>query len=155
MNRWHPFDPEKFFMTKFEGEKGVSIKVSLSPFDVPDAVRGNYDERLKRFIIEFRYIQDEPWARMDAGEHVAFRIGRTSHRLYGIELDADGLNVEEVSLVLNKAQGAMERVAERQPRAVRTENMKALKDIVGGQSRNILSGLLSSLNVSGEARSGA
>lgn len=150
MNQWHLFDPEEFNMSKSEGEKGISIKVSLSPFDVPDAVRGNYDEQLKRFIIEFRYIQDEPWERMDAGEHVAFRIGRTSHRLYGIELVADGMNVDH-SLVLKKAQGAMETVAKRQPRAVRTENMKALKDIVRGQSRNILSGLRGSLNASGLA----
>lgn len=79
---------------------GVVFEVFISPYDLPEAVRGSYDDQRKRFVIEFRYIQDEPKEKVVGGQFVTFEVGKHSKRLYHIEVDVDKLRVNTVALQL-------------------------------------------------------
>lgn len=80
---------------------GVPVILMASPNDVPEGIRGYFDERLKRFVIEFRYSSDESWRRVpDPARHVTFRLGRNSRRLYALEVDLNAAKERWVSLVV-------------------------------------------------------
>lgn len=96
---WRLLDPKALGADKAETRsvRGVRIELLLSPYDVPDAMRGYFDERLDRFVIEFRYIDREP-IRKVKNEHLVLRVGKHSRRLYGIEVDVEKLKVNTVGL---------------------------------------------------------
>jgi hypothetical protein len=98
MSDWVRLDTEKLNTPKPQDIRGVNITVRMSPYDVPEAVRGYYDQALQRFVIEFRYIGDEPLKQEQQGEYITLRIGRHSGRLYGIEVDADAMKARAVSV---------------------------------------------------------
>lgn len=97
MSEWVRLNAEKLNMPKRQAVRGADITVRMSPYDVPEAVRGYYDEELKRFVIEFRYIGDEPFRQKQKGEHITLRMGRHSGRLYGIEVDVGAMKAQRVS----------------------------------------------------------
>jgi hypothetical protein len=98
MTDWIQLDASRFDRAQLKTIRGVEVKVFLSPYDVPEALRGAYDEELKRFVIEFQYISDEPLKRRTYDQYVTTRLGRNSNRLYAIEIDVDAMRVETVNL---------------------------------------------------------
>jgi hypothetical protein len=78
--------------------KKMQFTVFVSPHEVPQAVRGEFDKQLKRFVIEFRYLDDEEFKREAVDDVVCLRVGKNSQRLLGIELDTAKRNVTEVQL---------------------------------------------------------
>ena len=98
MSEWVRLDAEKLNTPQLQAIRGVNITVRMSPYDVPEAVRGYYDKVQRRFVIEFRYIDDEPLQKKQKGEHITLRIGRHSGRLYGIEVDIDAMKSQAVDL---------------------------------------------------------
>lgn len=109
---WIALEPELLNQNQPHVEKsGVEVVVGLSPFDVPEAVRGYQDDILRRFIIEFRYLgESERRLPQQIDDHVSLRVGENSKRLYEIQVDVDALQAETVSLtfVVNEA---MQRLA--------------------------------------------
>jgi hypothetical protein len=95
-------------------EKGLAYTVFVSPYDVPHAVRGMYDDDDHIFIIEFRYIQDEPIRLMAWDENTTLRLGKHSGRLFGLQVDVDRVGagtvkldfVSEIDQLVNKLGGA-------------------------------------------------
>lgn len=83
-------------------KRGVLIELSLSPYDVPEAMRGFYDKKTKRFVIEFRYIDDEPSQIVESSEHASFSVGRHTKRIQAIRLDVDAMKVNRVMLKLER-----------------------------------------------------
>jgi hypothetical protein len=82
----------------------VEVEISVSPYDVPEAVRGDYDEEKKRFVIEFSYpTTDDNIAVQDFDRFTRIGIGRASGRLYRVELDVDAMKAEAVGLRLQVA----------------------------------------------------
>jgi len=75
----------------------------MSPYDIPQAVRGEFDEDRKRFVIEFRYISPEETASRQIDEHVILHVGENSGRLCGIEADVEAMNVNAVLLRIDRA----------------------------------------------------
>src|SRR5437870_9940540 len=98
MSEWVKLDTTQLNPETHENIRGVDITVVMSTYDVPEAVRGNYDESLKRFVIEFRYIGDEPYTCREQADNIALRIGKNSGRLYGIEVNVDAIRATAVSL---------------------------------------------------------
>lgn len=145
MNTWHYLDTSKFMKPEADSERGVRVELSLSPYDVPEAVRGYFSEDIRRFVIEFRYIQDEPWERREAGEHVTLRVGKGSQRLYGIEVDVETLSADSVTLAIESAKDAINSLAadtkSRHVPKVPSGNLKTLKAVVSGSYKNIQKGL--------------
>ena len=102
MNGWLKLDPQR--LDKPNGrnvpKEGVHIEVHMSPYDIPDAVRGEYNKYTNRFVIEFRYIGEEPWRAQTIAEHVVARIGKNSGRIYGLEVNVDALKASSVEFAL-------------------------------------------------------
>ncbi len=78
--------------------KSAHIRLVVSPYDVPRAVRGRYDELMKRFVIDLLYItKDEPREASDENGLQLLR-GRNSGRIYSIIVDVDGQGLDGVGL---------------------------------------------------------
>ena len=96
---WIELDPTELDEPQDVLLDGVPVTLSASPNEVPHGIRGYFDERLKRFVIELRYIGEEPWRRVPYPDHhLSFRLGRNSQRLYGIEIDMNAARERWVSL---------------------------------------------------------
>jgi hypothetical protein len=89
MDGWIELDPEWLDRRRELNttNDGVEILVFVSPYDVPDAVRAHRDKAADIFVVEFRYIQDEPWSRHPCNRMIALRTGSHSGRLLGVEID--------------------------------------------------------------------
>ncbi|MBM4054124.1 MAG: hypothetical protein FJ264_05520 [Planctomycetes bacterium] len=98
---WFPVNPKNVEeLTQRLPTEGSKVKVEfmVSSYDIPEAVRGFYSEEKDRFIIEFKYIGNEPAKPQLQDDYVTFMVGKNSGRLYGIEIDVKTLGVEEVEL---------------------------------------------------------
>lgn len=116
-----------------EHEGGVTIEMSVSPYDVPNEVKGDFDKESKRFLIEFKYLQDEPWKRESHGEHVFLRVGKHSHRLYGIEVDVTALGTDSVELKVQareRVNSALEAISHRHTHSNELVNYKAVESVL-------------------------
>ncbi|UJS17258.1 MAG: hypothetical protein L3J17_15300 [Candidatus Jettenia sp.] len=100
MSKWLQVNPDAEEFTKRPQTKGSKVKVEflVSSYDIPEAVRGSYNKEKDRFVIEFKYIGDEPTKEQPQDNYVTFVIGKNSGRLYGIEIDVKALRVEKVEL---------------------------------------------------------
>jgi hypothetical protein len=109
-------------------KKGVEFRIFVSPYDIPEAVRGYMDRDNNRFVIEFRYILDEPLIKNKIDDKVTMFIGSNSKRIYSIESDIKALNVNQVSL---KIISAIESIRHTLPnKQVRNANIDVTKEIV-------------------------
>jgi hypothetical protein len=87
MAEWIQVDPSALNKPKQERVDGVEVTVMASPYDVPDAYKSYYDEDLKRHVVEFRYLGEEPLRRQNYGPYITLRLGKRSGRIYGLEID--------------------------------------------------------------------
>lgn len=143
MSDWLKLDQSKLARDRAETrtERGVEIRLTLSPYDVPEAVRGYVDEQLKRFVIEFRYIQEEDWMRKEHDAHLGLRIGKNSSRLYGIEIDTAGLGASRVLLnttVAEMVDRALDSLSEQPNGERRKGNYSVAKAVVDTESSELL-----------------
>jgi len=95
-----------------ELEDGVKIIVSPSPYDVPGAIKAEFDPSKKHLKILFRYIGTEPMKRQTADQVLSFGIGKNSGRLYEIDLkldESDARNSDIPDLV-TRLSGAIDRL---------------------------------------------
>jgi len=79
----------------------VVLGLVLSPYEVPDAVRGyrTSDHKLK---IEFRYIDgDEPSRRVQIDPFIQAMEGRHSGRLLSLAIDMNALGAKSVGLSIS------------------------------------------------------
>jgi hypothetical protein len=103
MSSWLKVDPKvmreiRRDQGKLTEEGGVTVELTISPYDLPHHVRGEYDKSKNRFVIEFQYIQEEPYTLQASGDSVDVRVGKNSNRVYGFEIDTDALKADEVVL---------------------------------------------------------
>lgn len=109
-SHWLRVDPATFDPDETVVRQGVRFHVFLSPYDLPDAVRGELEPSSKRFIIEFRYVTDEPTKTVIVDKHVSLLIGEASKRLRQITVDVIGLGTNEVALRIDRAIDALPQV---------------------------------------------
>jgi hypothetical protein len=89
-----------------EENGGIKLESSLSPYDLPEAVRGHLDDPKGWFVIEFRYITSEPT--VEVGEDpVKILRGKRSGRIYQIRVRTPKSQPSEVE-VPNMARKALE-----------------------------------------------
>ena len=89
MDGWIELDPDCFEQRRElnTANDGIEVTLYVSPYDVPGAVRIRRDPKGHRFVIEFRYVEDEPVVRRLCGDLLSLRSGAHSGRLLGIEID--------------------------------------------------------------------
>ena len=92
----------------------VEVGVFISPYAIPDSVRGAYDNESKRFVVQFTYMVDEPWKLMKTNQPVAVRVGKHSRRVVGLEIDVDRIGASAVTVRFDRlyeaAEGAIREV---------------------------------------------
>jgi hypothetical protein len=103
---WIHLKPNEIDCKHQGGKKGIHLEFSLSPYDIPDRVRGRYCPERKRFVIEFRYISEEPLTERRLTEHVSVKEGTNSGRLYDVLIDVDALNIGTITAAITEAREA-------------------------------------------------
>ena len=97
VDHWIPVQADRYDEPH---EVGLEDEVDsfISPYDVPDGIRGTYNQKRKRFVIEFRYLVDEDYRtrRAERGP-VRVRLGRHSRRIVGFEIDSQELKSSKES----------------------------------------------------------
>ncbi|WP_422353045.1 hypothetical protein [Stenotrophomonas sp. AR026] len=96
MADWVEVDESKY--NEVKDARSVVIEMNVSPYDVPHQVRGGFDEGQRKFVIEFRYIDDEELREVKVDDHVHALIGRKSSRVYSLVVDVDAIGVDSVAL---------------------------------------------------------
>ena len=137
-SRWLRVDPATFDRHETVVGRGVEFHVFLSPYDLPEAVRGAFDRATNRFVIEFRYVTDEPTATVAADKHVTLFIGKNSKRLRRIAVDVKGMGAREVALRIDQAIDALPRaITGRVP----TTNFTVARDVIHRKRPELLASL--------------
>lgn len=138
-SQWIKIDPVKYDTEQIPTDSGVEFKVFLSPYDIPEAVRGFYDVAKERFTIQFKYIGNESTETVQRDGPVTFRVGIHSGRLHAIEVDVHSLGVEQVGLRIAQA---LEGLTAHPPAAkVPFENYEVTRSVVGNQRARLLRSL--------------
>ena len=90
--------------------RGAKVKVSHSPYDVPQMIRGFKDPESNDFVIEFKYLTDEPVSvKRTPSSAVSLRVGQNSGRIYTIKVDIAKLRDDPVRLELKETvKGALQ-----------------------------------------------
>lgn len=83
-----------------ESINGVSVNLILSPLEAPLAIRGDYEESSKLFVIRFKYARREELKPEKVGSHITFFVGAKSNKIFRIEIDVHALDASSVDLNL-------------------------------------------------------
>lgn len=114
-------------------QDGVRVNVLVSPYDIPEAVRGYLAPDQKTFIIEFKYISSEDFLEQVLEPGVVIAIGRNSKRLYAIKLTVKAFQTDKVRLRLGVAEtlsNAMTHLIEAPISEMREKNYRLAKDVI-------------------------
>lgn len=99
MATWVSVDWDELNQPRHEKLNGVDVTVFFSPYDMPEAISGEYDAARKRFVIRFKYLGGiEPLRLQQTDEHFVLGIGETTGRMHEIEIDVDSLKADCVEL---------------------------------------------------------
>lgn len=110
MSKWIPVTPSDVNAQKSTLEGGVKIEIHVSPYDMPQAVRGNYDREKRRFVITFKYMTpEEKTTSLPEDNGISLCVGARTHRVQSIEVDVDSLGVSTVQLAVEKAADMVKR----------------------------------------------
>jgi hypothetical protein len=82
--------------------KGIQFTVMMSPYAIPEAIKGEFNNEHKVFEIRFRYMDEEKAETKKIDQHVSILVGVNSGRLMGIDVDILKLDVSVVSLALKE-----------------------------------------------------
>lgn len=129
---WNRVNPQEIAKKRKKMIRGVEVQLLVSPYDIPEAVRGFYNNELQRFVIEFRYIGDEGKEERHDYPHdnVSLVISKRSGRLLKVFLDLDAMNAEAVRL---NVRAAIEELVKERKRDSREENYEIAQQILAGQ----------------------
>lgn len=85
MSEWLRVDPLNFIKAAVKNVGGVQVNTVLSPYDVPDAVRSDFDSETDRCTLEFAYGgRDERMHTIEISSNISLVEGERSGRLYRI-----------------------------------------------------------------------
>lgn len=144
MANWREIDTEKLETADHKKSGDVRINLMLSPYDIPRAIRGEYDAALKRFVIRFLYIGDEPTERREADRFLAMRLGKKSGRIYGIEVDTDSLKSQQVHLDVALQQAVSDAVKRLSAESsVLRRNYEVVRKVISAQAQELKDDLVS------------
>jgi hypothetical protein len=94
LSDWVAIEPNSVDPLKQEKLGRVTIAYRMSPFDVPRAMRAEYDAVTENYILEFKYLAAEPLNVKHQGP-VTLELGKNSGRLYkmGVHQPSQGANL--------------------------------------------------------------
>jgi hypothetical protein len=101
MSRYVWVNPERLKKGRLRNQcEGVDLIVEVSPYSKPVSVIGDYDRVGGKFLIQFRYIDNEPNApRPTESNGVVIVEGRYSGKILSIALPIDGPELKTVGII--------------------------------------------------------
>lgn len=140
---WIDIDPSRFNDERTTTKDGVELIVGMSPYDLPDGVRGYYADHQDQFVIQFRYLSDdEPQTEVVCNEHVKFFVGVHSKRLYAIHVDVCGMGANSINLkveVPEEITRAFKGFTQERHHSSRAKNYSVAGKVLLEQQRELLS----------------
>lgn len=143
MREWILLDPKSLnTQVKPANKSGVSVSVYLSPYDIPEAVRGYFDgDDSKCFVIEFKYMGgEEPMEAANNQQDITLMLGKKSGRLYRIILKPKEFPDGAVNLRLGLVEQAIGNLAKRPPRKPRVGNYKLAREVLSAKGAALFAG---------------
>ena len=113
----------------------------VSPYDVPEALRGGYVRDKGHFEIEFKYISTEETYEKPEMENVSVRLGRNSGRLYAIQLNLRALQATSVELrikIAEELKHVLTYLIEKPLNPLRSSNYSMAKEAIEMHEQEIL-----------------
>ena len=147
---WIDLDTQELNEERKEMIRGVEVTVLLSPNDVPEGVRGYYDQDGKRFVIEFKYMGEEPTREEQKDENLTLRIGKNSigknsDRLYAILIDINRLGANAVRLNVGPVvNDALTNLINNPRRKNRLGNYRLARDVISRRKDELFASLRTS-----------
>lgn len=141
MSDWVKLNPSEFNKSEHKVIHGVDLEVFLSPYDIPEAIRGAFQKESGKFVIEFKYIGgSEPLDEKDENESILLQIGRHSKRLYQIQvaIDPDMHKTIGLKLFLPKVNRLLENLSKSLGREVPARNYEVTREILAKKGKQIL-----------------
>ena len=133
MAEWLHLDLDTEAAKRHELIRGVEVELSVSPYDIPEAVRGYFSEVKDRFVVEFKYMAYEPTETKSEDRYTSLVLGKNSRRLYAIELDVTALQVDKVELrigVVKEVNDTLDHLLQRSSAQTRLDNYRLAKDAI-------------------------
>ncbi|HWQ35342.1 MAG TPA: hypothetical protein VNQ79_21025 [Blastocatellia bacterium] len=126
--------------------RDIVVELLVSPYDVPEAVRGFFDQETNRFAVEFKYMGgvDEPGKDHQQDRYLKFRIGENSGRLYRLEIDVNALKANSVELrmlVEQEVSEALDQLIQRSGRINRQDNYRLAKEAIAARQDQLFGAL--------------
>lgn len=100
-SKWIKVEPSELVNDVIEEKRnGVQIHIGVSPYNIPSAIRGSYDEAIQKFVIAFQYLDTETKEKTKASlsNNLTLEIGIHSGRIYRVLIDVIKLGVEDLRL---------------------------------------------------------
>lgn len=131
VHKWTILDQEEWNQPQPESLQGVNIVAYVSPYDVPEAVRGYYDKDNQKFIIEFKYIGGrEALKSATQDKHVTLWVGRDSRRLHRIDFKGEPQEPKWTLQIVPEVDEAIDELASEHQLPPRTGNYELAKRIL-------------------------
>ncbi|WP_196138763.1 hypothetical protein [Aliikangiella sp. G2MR2-5] len=98
LSEWVTLDDLKLDQPKDDVINGVKVKLTLSPFEKPHAIRAYRDDEECLGIIEFKYLNEfEKTKAKKVDSNLTFYVGRKTNRIYKIALDLSDFSNSEIT----------------------------------------------------------
>jgi len=135
-------NPERLETAQLQGVKeveGIDLTVSLSPYDLPSAIIGEYEQEAKDFVISLEYMDDEPrrLAHTNA-EGIHAYVGKYSGKILRISIPIDHPPLDRAAFISLEPTflHAIDEIDRAQPRA--RLNHRAAKYLIQTEFKNLV-----------------
>lgn len=99
MSEWLTTDIRQLNTAVREATKGVHAELRLSPYDIPQAMRGYRLSGTPWFVIEIKYLNSGEKVKTRLhNEYTAIEVGVESERVYKIKFDVEKLKCKNIAL---------------------------------------------------------
>ena len=121
--------------------QGRKVKVSVSPYDIPEAVRFSINADRTSATIEFRYISNDEDKKKVELEHVMFYVGKSSSRLYEIKFQTNSHvsdhSAAELQEEVAQLMRSIDALTEYEPQPLRKTNSELVKGAITSQASEL------------------
>ena len=132
LGEWIDVDTSSLPADDVEVNEGVEIHIGLSPYDIPEAVRGSIDSN-GIFNIELKYLsdRDEPTEVTKIDPIVSFETGVSSQSLYRIHVNLKAVDCESVTVkIVSQLQKSLSQYATHGLPKKRQTQFKAAENVM-------------------------
>lgn len=142
---WVHLNPEELNRVESQQINGIEITLGMSPYDLPEGVRGFYSKSKDKFVIQFKYLGgkgSEGLVRHPSKDaRISMLLGEHSGRLRQIQIDVDSTDINQIQLrmICPKVEDAITELTTAKP--ARRANYEVARDIIAQNKNRLLAGV--------------